>query len=117
MTLQECYRQLNGDYASARTRLMNDRLIDKFVRKFVDDPTMRQLRDAVAANDRKASFSAAHTLKGVAANLSFTSLQHAASALTEQLRDGSQDPDADLMHDVSVAYIRVTDAIGHYMAG
>jgi len=117
MTLEECYRQLNGDYLTARNRLMNDRLVDKFVRKFVDDPTMQQLRVAVAANDRKASFVAVHTLKGVAANLSFTELQQSASALTEQLRDGTHNPDANLMRDVSVAYLRVIDAIGRYMAG
>ena len=42
-----------------------------------------------AADDRPAAFRAAHTLTGTAANLGFTALTEAASALTETLRAGN----------------------------
>lgn len=113
MTLEECFDLLHGDYKTAVARLINETMATKFVRKFLEDPTMQMLRKAVAANNRKEAFSAAHTLKGVAANLSFTELQQAASMLTEQLRDGSSDPDAALVAQVEAAYSRVIAAIQH----
>lgn len=116
MTLEECYQQLNGDLASARSRLMSERLVDKFIRKYPDDTTFQQLKEAVAQLDRKAAFSAAHTLKGVAANLSFTDLQKSASELTEQLRDGSADPDKNLFQAVEEAQNRVIAVLQAYMA-
>lgn len=114
MTLEQCYRQLHGDYADVRRRLMTDRLVDKFVRKFTADPTMQQLRKAINLADHEGAFVAAHTLKGVAGNLSFTELQQAASCLTEQLRDGQQAPDPELVSRVYNAYDRVVDALVQY---
>lgn len=114
MTLQECYTELHGDYSDARKRLLNDILIKKYLTKFTADATYRQLADAVAVNDRKASFLAAHTLKGVAANLGFTELQENASALTEQLRDLDQDPDPALFEAVECAYSLVISTIERY---
>ncbi|MDO4496484.1 MAG: Hpt domain-containing protein [Bacteroidales bacterium] len=116
MTLQECYAQLNGSYETALSRLMNDRLVDKFIRKFPADTTMQQLRDAVAQTDRQLAFRAAHTLKGVAANLSFTELQNAASNLTEQLRSLDQDPDMSLFETVEAAYNKTMTALNTYIA-
>jgi len=116
MTLEECYNALNGDYAGAKSRLMNDKLVDKFIRKFPNDPTIQQLRDAIAGNNRKAAFVAVHTLKGVAANLSFTALQQAASNLTEQLRDGQHDPDETLLQKVYSEYDVVISALNAYTA-
>lgn len=106
---------LRGDYANAKIRLMNDRLIDKFIRKFPGDPTMQQLDDAIASGDRKAAFVAVHTLKGVAANLSFTELQQAASNLTEQLRNGASEPDASLYGSLRESYNKAISALQAYM--
>lgn len=104
MTLQEIYSTLGGNYNDAKQRLMNDKLISKFLLRFIDDPTMSQLLDAVKIGDRKASFSAAHTLKGVAGNLGLTALVKSASALTEQLRSLEQDADPSLVKDVKEQY-------------
>lgn len=113
MNLKECFEQMNGNYLSAVERLANEALVAKFLRRFPSDPTMQQLREAVALNDRKAAFMAAHTLKGVAGNLSLTELQNAASQLTEQLRDGSSDPDGALVGAVEAAYDKVIGCIAH----
>ena len=37
MTLQECYEALGGDYQDVISRLRSDRLVQKFVLKFLDD--------------------------------------------------------------------------------
>lgn len=107
MTVEECYAALHGNYAEAKGRLMSDRLITKFALKFIDDPTMGQLREAVASGTREEAFRAAHTLKGVAANLAFTELATSASVLTEQLRSLQNDPDTALVADVEQKYALV----------
>ena len=45
MTLKECYDRMNGSYEEAKGRLMTDSMIERFVMKFLDDPTMDNLRD------------------------------------------------------------------------
>lgn len=111
MNLEELYKSLHGDYAEAKARLMSDGLIEKFVLKFLADPSMQQLRDAIASGDLATAFRAVHTLKGVAANLSFSELRETASALTEQLRRGDGTVDDVLLMKVENAYKLVTDSI------
>lgn len=116
MTLQECYAQMNGSYEEARGRLMMDSMIERFLFKFLADPTMGNLRAAVAAGDIGVCFREAHTLKGVAANLAFTRLQKTASDLTEQLRGQDQPADEALLNAVEQAYADVVRAIQEYRA-
>lgn len=111
MNLEELYAQLHGNYTEAKSRLMNDRLVEKFVVKFLSDSTYQQILDGIAAGDRESTFRAVHTLKGVAANLGFTELQQNASNLTEQLRDRQSDPDPVLLDKVKESYQLVVDTI------
>lgn len=114
MNIIECYQKLHGDYADAKNRLMMDRLVEKFMLKFPNDPSMHELDDAIAAGDNESAFRAVHTLKGVAANLSFTELQKAASALTEQMRDLQHPADPQLYENVKSAYRNTISAINIY---
>ncbi|MDO4483108.1 MAG: Hpt domain-containing protein [Clostridia bacterium] len=116
MTVPELYVALNGNYDEAKSRLMNDRLIDKFVLKFLADPTMQTLHDAVASGDIEESFRAAHTMKGVAGNLAFTMLADAAHQLTEQLRPRTDKADDALYAAVVRAYESTISAIKAYEA-
>lgn len=111
MNLEKLYKEIHGDYAEAKARLMSDRLVEKFVLKFLSDPSMQQLRDAIASGEHDVAFRAVHTLKGVAANLSFTELWNAASALTEQLRHSDGAVDETLLENLENAYRLVTDSI------
>lgn len=114
MTLEECYSKLEGDYTEARNRLMNDRLIDRFILKFPDDPSMSALKEMVAAGDNAAAFRAVHTLKGVAANLAFTRLFRDAFNLTEQLRDLKSDPDMEMYNALNASYDLVIATLKEY---
>lgn len=110
MDLKEFYSVCNGNYADAKGRLLSDERILKFVRLFLDDPTYDSLVLAMETLNYPDAFRAAHTLKGLAGNLSFTGLYETSSALTEALRptdDGNpKDLNAapQLMLAVRVAY-------------
>lgn len=114
MTLEECYTRLKGDYAEAKNRLMNDKLIERFILKFPSDPSMDALKEMIAAGDNPAAFRAVHTLKGVAANLAFTQLFRDASNLTEQLRDLKHDPDPTLYEILQKTYALVISTLKEY---
>lgn len=116
MTLQECYNNLHGDYNEAKTRLMNDRLIERFIMKFPDDPSMGALQEMIEVGDNTAAFRAVHTLKGVAANLAFTQLFQDASNLTEQMRDLKSDADPELLANLKASYQLVIDTLKDYEA-
>ena len=88
MTIEQCYQEMGGNYTEVCGRLPSQRLVEKFVRKFLDDRSYAELTAAMAAGDHDAAFRAAHTLKGVAQNLGFDRLYTAVFALTEQLRGG-----------------------------
>ena len=86
MTIEQCYQEIGGNFAEVCGRLPSQRLVEKFVRKFPEDQSYAELTAAMAAGNHDVAFRAAHTLKGVAANLSFTKLRTSASELTELLR-------------------------------
>ena len=111
MDIRECYEALHGDFDQACARLMNERMVTRFVLKVPSDPSMQQLRDAVTAGDNERAFRAAHTLKGVAGNLAFTALYQAASNLTEQLRPLSYPADPALLAALEREYQLALDAI------
>lgn len=114
MTIQECYERLGGSYREAKGRLMSDRLVEKFMLKFPQDKAMSELETALTTEDYEMAFRAAHTLKGVAANLAFSALQVSASELTEALRRSKTAPDEGLVRNVREDYAKTIDALACY---
>ena len=88
MTLKECYEALGGDYEEAMGRLRSERLVQKFVLKFLNDGSYELLCSSLEAGNREEAFRASHTIKGVCANLAFNVLLASSQELTEALRDG-----------------------------
>ena len=119
MTLKECYAAMGGDYEEAMGRLRSERLVQKFVLKFLDDGSYRLLCDSLAAGDREEAFRAAHTIKGVCGNLAFNILLESSEALTEALRDGRppQPGEEDLIRRVQEDYQRTVEAIRTFQEG
>lgn len=115
MTLEECYNKLHGDYNDVKSRLMNDKLIERIILKFPGDPSMQTLRDKIEVGDNPAAFRAVHTLKGVAGNLSFSELYRDAYNLTEQMRDCVSDADPILMAKLEDSYGLVIDVLKEYL--
>lgn len=114
MDLKECYESFNGDYADAVRRLGSEKMVSKFLIMYKNDDTMEQLRNAVREDDIEASFVAAHTLKGVAGNLSLKGLADAAIELTEQLRPRTEKADVQLFNKVEQMNELVLEAILEY---
>ena len=61
--------------------------------------------------DYEEAFRAAHTLKGVSQNLSFTKLYRSSHEITEALRDKSYDKAAQLFAKVEADYLQTVAAI------
>lgn len=115
MTLEECYNNLHGDYNDVKSRLMNDKLIERIILKFPGDPSMNTLREKIAEGDNPAAFRAVHTLKGVAGNLGFSELYRDAFNLTEQMRDCVSDADPILMAKLEDSYGLVIEVLNNFV--
>ena len=88
----EKLRQFGADTGDGLERCMNNEAFYlRLVNMALEDGNYRKLTDALASGDCKAAFHAAHTLKGVLANLSLTPLYGPASEMTELLRGGEAD--------------------------
>lgn len=111
MTLQECYAALNGNYEEAIGRLRSERLVQKFVLKFLTDDSYPLLCRSLESQDYQEAFRAAHTLKGVCQNLSFIQLGQSSSSLTEALRNGWDPAAAGLVDQVHADYRQTVQAI------
>ena len=49
MTIEQCYAVIGGSYAEVSRRLPGQHLVEKFSRKFPDDPSYSELIAAAAA--------------------------------------------------------------------
>lgn len=101
MTIEEMYKEINGDYEDVLNRLRKPELVEKFVKKFLDDPSFSQLQKAVNDQNLEEAFRAVHTLKGVCLNLSFTTTFDTANELTELLRPGKETPSMEQVIDLT----------------
>lgn len=86
MSLSEFYSSLGESFEEVLGRLGMESRIIKYLGLFIHDPSFNELKEAFANNDAKTAFRAAHTLKGVAANLGLNKLSASSSELTEDLR-------------------------------
>lgn len=100
------------DVDAALERFMNnENLMEKFLKKFRNEPTFKDLKKAIENRDLDACFRAAHTLKGVTANFSFEKLRSVVSDQTEEFRAGKLDEGIEMMPAVVEEYERVCSAL------
>lgn len=117
MTIQECYRDLGGDYAKTEKRLSNAGMIHRFLIRFPEDPTFSALCAAMDAGDREAAHTCAHALEGVCSNLGLAALLQSAIRLTAVLRAETESITEEawaLLEDVRRDHARTVDAIRSY---
>lgn len=113
MTLEDCYNAIGSDYKTALGRMGgSEKLLDKFVRKFPNDPTAPTLFEAFEKEDWQTAFRMAHTLKGLCANLGLDKLQKSSAELTEALRDSVSDNAPQLLEQVRADYEMTIVALG-----
>lgn len=116
MTIQECYAALGGDYEEVLGRLYSEALVKKFVGKFLADQSFSSLESTLKAKNYEEAFRAAHTLKGVSQNLSFTKLYQSSHEITEALRTKNYDQALQLFSTVEADYQQTAGAIQAYQA-
>ena len=69
--------------------LGNEALFEKFLRKFLLDSSFKEKSQSMEIGDTSEAFKAAHTLKGVAGNLSIDGVYHSVIPVMEALRLGN----------------------------
>ncbi len=111
MSLERFYETVGGDLSATAARLGGAVLAERFLRLFAGDDTFDMLSAAMTAGDTQRAFRAAHTLKGVAANLGLSRLCEASSALTEALRSGDMPAAQALYPAAATAYRQVRTGI------
>lgn len=111
MTLQDCYAALGGNYEDVVARLQSERLVKKFILKYLDDRSFELLCAAMEEKNYEDAFRAAHTIKGMCQNLSFTRLLNSSSRMSDALRNGYT-PEADsLIEQVKADHFATVAAI------
>ena len=111
MTLDQFYRTVGGTAAETAPRLGGADATRRFLRLFSLDDSFPQLSEALGRGDVQTAFRAAHTLKGVAANLGLERLRALASDMTECLRRGELSGAQARLAETETAYRRVLAAL------
>ena len=100
------------DAEEALGRFMdNEGLMMMFLLRFPADESFARLCRAMEQEDAAAAFEAAHTLKGVAGNLSIRPLFRQAGALTEDLRGGDLESAACKLPELKACHAQVIAAM------
>ena len=117
MNLQECYAAIEGDYEDVINRLRSERLVQKFILKFLDDGSYDLLLKSLEEENYEEAFRASHTIKGVCQNLSLPKLMDSSAKLTEVLRSGWKPEAAELVEQVKRDYEQTISAIREFQEG
>lgn len=100
------------DYEGALSRFMgNEKLLERFLKKFLDDPNFLNLEGAISQGNAELAYQAAHTLKGVAGNLSLSELYAQAAKISDTLRNGDLEGAKAMLPELRAAYQKITDAL------
>lgn len=88
MTVRTCYEEAGVDYDSLLKRYRSDKLLEKYLRRFLEDTSFARLQDSMEKGDITGAFDAVHDLKGISLNMELKELYAKCAELTELLRDG-----------------------------
>lgn len=84
----EIFESYGADYHTITGRFMgNELMYMKFLDMFFNDKSIEELGAALNSGHLKEAFEAAHTLKGIAANMGLDPLSQAVCAIVEPLRE------------------------------
>lgn len=101
----ELLRECGIDYHDAMERFCgNEALYERLALKFLDDPHFAALDQALSNEDAQSAYHAAHSLKGVAGNLSLTRLYQESCRLCDALHANDLDTACRIMPEARAAY-------------
>lgn len=111
MELKECFNTIGGNYDDVMGRLLTEERVKKFLLMFLKDTSFSDLKASLEAHDYDSAFRAAHTLKGICANLGIERLGKSASEITEALREKNNDTADELFLTVAENYSITVEAL------
>ena len=119
MTVKELYESIGGSYDSALRIMQMDRMVDRFIRKFLNEESFGKLTVAYEAGDGTGIFESSHALKGVSANLGLDNLSGIAGEIADEFRPGRERrmDDAALaakLEELKALYVRTQEGIRKY---
>ena len=113
--LDDFFKTVGSEAKTVLDRLGgSEMLVRKFLGKFKDDKSFSELTAALEAGDIDTAFRAAHTMKGVCANLGLDSLFKLSSEVTEILRpkaEGAIEEAKKKMPELKKEYERVLEEL------
>lgn len=89
----------------------NEKMLDKYLNRFLTEKSYAALEAAVAADDQKAAEAAAHTLKSVCGTLGCEAMQQMVVAQEAAMRGGDWSVAIAMMPQVAEAYKKVCDGL------
>lgn len=104
MTVRECYEKIGSDFDKVLGRMGSEALVKRFAVKFLEDKSFEELTESLKEKDGEDAFRAAHTLKGICANLGLDRLYEADCELTEKLRGRQTEGSEELYQKVAEVY-------------
>ena len=116
MTAKEFYEKIGGSYDEIIRRCPKEEKLKKYARLFLGDPSVTELQNALDANNVDNAFRAAHTLKGVCANLAYKKLQEIAIDITEDLRAKDIDTAKKKMPQLLACYQNTITVVNEFLA-
>ncbi len=106
------------DTVDAMDRMDDDAsLYERLALKYLSNTNYFDLVAAMEVKDYDSAYNAAHTLKGVAGNLSFAKLYQVASTICEALRQGEYQAAETMMPDVKAAHEKVIEGLEKWQNG
>ncbi len=114
MALRQALESLEVDVETTLHRFGgNEPLLERFVRKFPQDETYKNLTSAVNQWDLPQIERLAHTLKGTSANLGFQTLSDDCHELVQAIRNGETQPEQlkPIVNKISAQYEKIITAI------
>lgn len=114
MDLKECYTNFGGDYDEVLSRLQRERIVEKFVYKFLDDKSFELLETSIKNEDYGEALRAVHTIKGICQNLSFTKLYEISNLMTKTLKENDYQKAVDMMPQLTDDYYKIIHTVQEY---
>ena len=112
MTLEEVMRETGVDKETTLRRFSgNTSLLARIIRQYPADPTFGELETALAEGNQKNVERAAHTLKGVAANLGFQPLSDKCAEMVAMVRNGRLEGQQDCFEDIAAEHAKIVGCI------
>ncbi len=114
-SLLEAAESCGVNISSGLTRFAGNRkAYEKILLKFPDDKSFAELSDAIGSQDYNNAVKAAHSLKGIASNLSMVTFAETVYQLEQALSQENYNQALDLFFQVKDLYEVLTEVIGKY---